>query len=113
MVTLLFSGLDKNKGYKFYMFASRDATQIRTARYTIAGTKRMGRRITGGIDTDCGGTGKNHNVENICESDWVYPDEEGKILFTVSRATGDYIPLNIMKNGRMVRHTITISYINL
>lgn len=32
------SGLDKNKGYKFYMFASRDATQIRTARYTIAGT---------------------------------------------------------------------------
>lgn len=90
------SGLDKNKGYKFYMFASRDATQIRTARYTIAGTNEWAGELQA-AGADCGGTGKNHNVENICESDWVYPDEEGKILFTVSRATGDYIPLNIMK----------------
>lgn len=90
------SGLDKNKGYKFYMFASRNETQVRTARYTITGTNTwLGELQASG--TDCGGAGKNHNVENICESDWVYPNEEGTILFTVSRVAGDYIPLNVMK----------------
>ena len=78
------------------MFASRDATQIRTARYTIAGTNEWAGELQA-AGADSGGTEKNHKVEYICESDWVYPDEEGKILFTVSRGTGDYIPLNIMK----------------
>ena len=71
-------------------------TQIRTGRYTIAGTNEWAGELQA-AGADCGGTGKNPNVENICESAWVYPDEEGTILFTVSRATGDYIPLNIMK----------------
>lgn len=90
------SGLDTGKAYKFYAFGSRDNTQTRTAYYTMSGLNVfVGEHQTSG--TDLGGEGINQNIQNICESDLVYPDNEGKIKFTVSRNTGSYIALNILK----------------
>ena len=47
--------------------------------------------------TDLGGEGINQNIQDICESDLIYPDNEGNIKFTVSRKTGSYIALNALK----------------
>lgn len=91
-----FSDLDKNKGYKFYAFGSRKATDTRTAYYTMTGyNEYKGELQIAG--TDCGGPGVNQNIQNICESDLIFPDDEGKIKFTISRKEGSYIALNVLK----------------
>lgn len=90
------SGLDPQKGYKFYVFASRKATDNRTGYYTMAGINQFkGELQLAG--TDLGGTGINQNIKNILVSDLVYPDDSGNITFTVSRKSGAYIALNAMK----------------
>lgn len=91
-----FSDLDKSKGYKFYAFGSRNATQTRIAYYTMTGSNeyRGELQIAG---TDCGGTGIHYNIQNVCVSEMIYPDDEGKIKFTISRKEGDYIALNTLK----------------
>ena len=91
-----FSDLDKNKGYKFYAFGSRIATQTRTAIYKIAGENEdEGELQIAG--TNCGGEGVNQNISNIYISELIYPDNEGKIKFTISRKEGSYIALNALK----------------
>lgn len=91
-----FSDLDKGKGYKFYVFASRVATQIRIGYYTMSGSNEYKAELQA-AGTNCGGEGVNQNIQNICESDLIFPDDEGKIKFTISRKEGDYIPLNVLK----------------
>lgn len=91
-----FSDLDKNKGYKFYAFGSRIATQTRTAIYKITGENEdEGELQIAG--TNCGGEGVNQNISNIYISELIYPDNEGKIKFTISRKEGSYIALNALK----------------
>lgn len=90
------SGLDSGKAYKFYAFGSRNATQVRIANYIVEGKNSytMEHQTSG---TNLGGTGINQNIDNISESDFIYPDSDGKIKFTLSRNTGDYIALNVLK----------------
>lgn len=91
-----FSNLDPKKAYKFYAFGSRSTTQTRTAYYTMTGLNHyQGELQTSG--TNCGGEGINQNIQNICESELIYPDDAGNIKFTVSRKNGDYIALNVLK----------------
>lgn len=91
-----FSNLDPKKAYKFYAFGSRSTTQTRTAYYTMTGLNLyQGELQTSG--TNCGGEGINQNIQNICESELIYPDDAGNIKFTVSRKNGDYIALNVLK----------------
>lgn len=90
------SGLNPDHGYKFYMFASRKATDNRIATYIIEGiNKYSGDHQHSG--KDLGGSGINQNVKSILASALVYPDDNGNITFTVSRSKGDYIALNAMK----------------
>lgn len=92
-----FSNLDPKKAYKFYAFGSRSwKDETRTAYYTMSGLNlyRGELQIAG---ANCGGTDIHQNIQNICESDLIYPDNEGKIKFTVSRKTGAYIALNALK----------------
>lgn len=91
-----FSNLDTGKAYKFYAFGSRSNTQTRTAFYTMTGLNLyQGELQTSG--TNCGGEGVNQNIQNICESELIYPDDGGNIKFIVSRKNGDYIALNALK----------------
>lgn len=91
-----FSNLDPKKAYKFYAFGSRSTTQTRTAYYTMTGLNLyQGELQTSG--TNCGGEGINQNIQNICESELIYPDDAGNIKFTVSGKNGDYIALNVLK----------------
>lgn len=106
------SGLDPQKGYKFYIFASRSATQTRTGTYTMTGVNSFSGQLQL-AGSNLGGSGVNQNVSTILESTLVYPDDDGNILFTVSRYTGDYIALNVMKmeaytgGTRPVKNTYT------
>lgn len=91
-----FSGLDKNKGYKFYAFGSRKATDVRTALYKVSGYNNdEGELQIAG--TNCGGEGINQNVAKIYVSELIFPDDDGKIKFTIARQEGSYIALNALK----------------
>lgn len=91
-----FGNLNPKRGYRFYAFGSRSNTQVRTAYYTMSGLNLyQGELQTSG--TNCGGEGINQNIQNICESELIYPDEDGQIKFTVSRKNGDFIALNALK----------------
>lgn len=91
-----FSGLDKNKGYKFYAFGSRKATDVRTALYKISGyNDDEGELQIAG--TNCGGEGINQNIAKMYISEFIFPDDNGKIKFTISRKEGKYIPINVLK----------------
>jgi len=91
-----FSGLDKTKGYKFYAFGSRKANDVRTALYKVAGTNAdEGELQIAGANS--GGDGINQNMKNLFVSEPIYPDENGTITFTIARAAGSYIALNVLK----------------
>ena len=91
-----FSGLDKSKGYKFYIFGSRNTTEVRIVNYTMLGTNEyVGELQTSG--TDCGGQGINQNIKNVCVSEMVYPDADGKIKVTLSKKQGQFAALNTLK----------------
>lgn len=89
-------GLNPDHGYKFHIFASRNASQTRTGAYTMEGLNSFKGNLTL-AGSNIGGSGVNQNVDKILVSDLVYPDDNGQIIFTVGRAAGDYIAINAMK----------------
>lgn len=98
--TMAISGLDVAKGYKFYMFGSRSATDDRVAQYTVTGSNSFtGKHQVAGANL--GGPGINQNNSTIFETPVIYPDAFGTI--TVSVGQGDtktsnrYYQLNCMK----------------
>ncbi len=94
--TIEFSGLNPALAYRFSIFASRSATQTRTGIYTLTGYNTTKGELQA-AGTDIGGSGVNQNNSNILTTDYVFPTEYGTIQLTVSRKTGDYIPINCLK----------------
>jgi hypothetical protein len=90
------SGLNPNHGYRFHIFASRKASDVRTGLYTMAGINSFSGTLQL-AGTDLGGSGINQNNSTILQSDIVFPDDNGDIIFTVARSAGSYIALNAMK----------------
>lgn len=97
-----FSGLDKSRCYKFYIFGSRivDETTDRNSIYTVDGQSSWSTWLTttgrtiGGFDAD--GKAIQGNVRNVAVSDYIYPDKDGNILFTFKRERG-MAHVNIIK----------------
>lgn len=90
------SGLDPEHAYTFGIFTSRKANDTRTGRFTIEGCNTyVGENQAAGSGIGAGG--ENQNTSVILTSDPVFPTPEGTIKITVSRVTGQYIPLNCMK----------------
>lgn len=90
------SGLDPTKSYRFHVFASRKATDNRTGTYTVEGINKASGDLQA-AGTGIGHGGENQNTSDILVCDPVFPDDNGEIIFTVSRKTGAYIPINAMK----------------
>lgn len=90
------SGLDPQKSYRFHIFASRKADDNRVGTYIIEGINKVSGNLQA-AGKGIGQGGENQNTSNILVCDPVFPDADGNILFTVSRNTGAYIPLNAMK----------------
>lgn len=89
-----FSGLNINNCYKFYVFGCRIVDEV-TDRHSIysftgqntwsGGLTTTGRGIGG---RDGGGNLVQGNVRNVAVSDYMYPDKDGNITFTVRRERG-------------------------
>lgn len=89
------SGLNPDHAYTFRIFTSRKATDNRTGRFTIEGLNSFkGENQAAG--TNLGGEGINQNNSTILVSEPVFPTAEGTIKITVSRVSGQYIPINCM-----------------
>lgn len=97
-----FSGMDKKHCYKFYIFGSRivNETTDRNSIYTVGGQDSWSTQITttgrciGGRDD--AGKDIQGNVRNVAVSDYMYPDKDGNITFTVKRERG-MAHVNIIK----------------
>lgn len=91
------SGLNTTKGYKFYLFGTRNsADPIRVTRYTLTGTSvTVGTLQTSG--TNLGGTGYNGNNSSIYTTPLLYSDANGEIKIEVGYTTGGYGYLGAMK----------------
>jgi len=90
------TGLNPANGYKFHMFGSRSSTETRVAKYTFTGlSSTFGTLQTSG--TNLGGTGINGNNSTIYVTDYLYPDVNGEISIQLSKVSGSYVHLNVMK----------------
>ena len=85
-----FENLDINKGYKFYVFASRPTSGSRISDYTFSGSDAF----YDVFQTSDGGTG---NKENLLETPILRPNSRGKITINVSTNTGGFSYLNALK----------------
>ena len=92
-----FKGLDLSKGYRFYMFGSRVATDTRAANFDLTGENcwREEMAMSGSAIGDAGYNGNNNNV---LTSDIIFPDRSGNIDLTIIKKTsGIMVYLNCMK----------------
>lgn len=90
------SGLDPDHAYTFSIFTSRKANDTRIGRFTIEGYNTfVGENQAAGSGIGAGG--ENQNTSVILTGDPVFPTADGTIKITVSRVTGQYIPVNCMK----------------
>lgn len=90
------SGLNPAKGYKFFMFGTRNASDTRTGNYALSGYNSWNGNMTV-AGSGIGANGENQNTSKILESDYIFPDADGNIKMVISKVAGSYIPLNVMK----------------
>lgn len=90
------SGLDPQRSYRFHIFGSRKATDTRTGIYTLGGVNSFAGKLQA-AGTGIGHGGENQNTDKILVSDYIFPDDNGEIVMTITRSAGTYIPLNAMK----------------
>lgn len=90
------TGLDPKKKYIFYMFASREATDVRISQYKFTGTNSstVTLQTTGAA---IGNAGYNGNNDKIAKSDFLYADATGTITFELSSKAGSFAYINAMK----------------
>jgi len=93
--SLKITGLSANKGYKFYAYGCRVATDNRISKYTFTGkTSVTGTQQTSG--TNLGGTGINGNNSNIFSTPIMAADANGEVKFELGFVTG-MAYINVMK----------------
>lgn len=93
--SLKITGLNVNKGYKFYAYGCRVATDTRVSKYTFIGSTTVsGTQQTTGANL--GGTGVNGNNSNVFCTPIMSPDANGEVKFELGFVTG-MAYINIMK----------------
>ena len=92
-----FKGLDLSKGYRFYLFGSRTATQTRAADFDLTG-ENCWREEMAMSGSGIGNDGYDGNNNNVLTSDLIFPDKSGNIDLTMIKKTSDImVYLNCMK----------------
>ncbi|MBR0543194.1 MAG: hypothetical protein IIW98_01905 [Bacteroidaceae bacterium] len=90
-------GLDLTKGYRFYLFGSRTATDTRAAWFDLTG-ENCWREEMAMSGTDIGNGGYDGNNNNVLTSDVIFPDKNGNIDLTIiKKSSGIMVYLNCMK----------------
>ena len=101
-------GLNPQRAYKFYVFGSRSGNDVRTSIFSITGRNGSHgtHQTTGaGIGTDIGNT----NDDDIWESGYVMPKDNGEILFELGILTGGYAYINAMKIEEYEGYTLPVA----
>ena len=92
-----FKGLDLSKGYRFYLFGSRTATETRAADFDLTG-ENCWREEMVMSGSGIGNGGYNGNNNKVLTSDIIFPDKSGNIDLTIIKKTsGIMVYLNCMK----------------
>lgn len=92
-----FKGLDLNKGYRFYLFGSRTATDTRAADFDLTG-ENCWREEMAMSGSGIGDGGYNGNNNNVLTSEVIFPDRSGNIDLTmIKKSSGIMVYLNCMK----------------
>ena len=92
-----FKGLDLGKGYRFYMFGSRTATDTRAAWFDLTG-ENCWRDEMAMSGSGIGSGGYDGNNNSVLTSDVIFPDRNGNIDLTIIKKTsGIMVYLNCMK----------------
>lgn len=87
---LSFTGLNPQKGYKFYVFGSRPTSNVRISSYTFTGLNTF----TGQLQTSDGGSG---NLTNIVSTTMLTPDASGKITLNVAIVQNAFAYINALR----------------
>ncbi len=94
--SMTLKGLNKSRAYVFNLFATRNDPETRTTTYTIQGNATY----TGTLKTsgsNIGGNGYNGNNSTILVIPAVLPNSNGEIVLTLTRTTGSFAYLGILK----------------
>ena len=92
-----FKGLDLSKGYRFYMFGSRTATDTRAAWFDLTG-ENCWREEMAMSGNAIGNGDYNGNNNNVLTSELIFPDKSGNIDLTIiKKSSGIMVYLNCMK----------------
>ena len=75
-----FGGLDLEKGYRFYLFGSRQTTDDRAGYFELTGENRWKGEMA--MSGNAIGQGYNGNNNKILPSDVIFPDRNGNIDLT-------------------------------
>lgn len=87
---LTFTGLNPQKGYKFYVFGSRPTSNVRISSYTFTGLNAF----TGQLQTSDGGSG---NLTNTLGTTMLSPDASGKITLNVAIVQNAFAYINALR----------------
>ena len=101
--SLLFSGLNPEKGYQFKIYAGRVATDDRISDYTFRGKMAIQGSLQA-AGTGIGAAGENINTSETYLSPVMMPAADGTIRLTVHRqysGSGAYFPINCMRMQEM------------
>ncbi|HEY6913386.1 MAG TPA: Ig-like domain-containing protein, partial [Paludibacter sp.] len=95
--SMKFSGLNINRGYKFYAFGCRlSSTDTRVSQYTFTGAvTTVGTLKTS--EANLGGTGIHGNNSSLYITPIIYPDANGEIKLDMTSTQGGYAYLNDLK----------------
>lgn len=94
--SLALGGLDISKGYIFSFFATRNSREQRITEYEVKGANSSVITLQTSA-TDLGGPGYHGNTQTIAVTDPVAPDANGTINITMSKISGTFCYLGIMK----------------
>lgn len=91
-----FKQLNKQNTYKFYIYGCVNHSDNRHAQFTLNGQNEWNGVLTLS-GSDIGGKGVNVNVRNVAVSDYIFPDKNGDILFTLQRYNCNYAHFSLIK----------------
>lgn len=108
--TLRISGLDRSKRYVFHLFGSRVATtETRVTQYKLTGSSVNTVTLTT-TGPNVGANGYAGNNNTLAHSDTLQADASGAISLELSRTTGQFGYLNLMRMDIVPGRTSTVNY---
>lgn len=104
--SITLNNLNTSHGYVFNLFATRNNSETRTTEYRLYGLNEEVYSLkTSGVDI--GDSGYDGNNNTIITTDTIMPNASGQIQLTISRITGQFGYLGLMRVDEVDAATVT------